>query len=299
MTRRAPIPAQLAAHPFRVADAMAAGVTRGRLRARDLAAPHRGIRVGAGASNDIVARCRAYATARAPNRVFSHVTAARLLGLPLPWKYRPSEPLHVTAWGGARTPRGAGVRGHQTRSVPRRVTVEGVATLAPADAWCSLAPLLDLESLIVAGERLLHPFKPLATVGQIDAAIARYGDRRGARTLRLAREQMRACSASPRETKLRRRAVAAGYPEPEPNGRIVLPGGRIAFGDLVYRRYQVILEYDGEHHLEYEQWQRDIDRLNALAAAGWLVVRVERGSDLRAVLGYLDAALRLRGWRPG
>ena len=112
---------------------------------------------------------------------------------------------------------------------------------------------------------------------------------------------MRAGSASLRETRLRLLVLRcpAGYPEPEPNGAIELSTGARTFGDLVFRAYKVVLEYDGGQHRALErQFLRDVDRLNDLARDGWLVIRVHKDTTDAAALGWLDDALRSRGWRP-
>jgi len=112
---------------------------------------------------------------------------------------------------------------------------------------------------------------------------------------------MRARSASPRETRLRLLVLRSpvGFPEPELNGPILLSTGALTHGDLVFRRYRVILEYDGGHHRELErQAIRDVDRLNDLGRDGWLVIRVHKHTTDAAALAWLDSALRSRGWRP-
>ncbi|WFR73573.1 DUF559 domain-containing protein [Prescottella defluvii] len=49
-------------------------------------------------------------------------------------------------------------------------------------------------------------------------------------------------------------------------------GGRV---DMAWERWRVIVEYDGDHHFEPEQRNRDVERCNALEAAGWRVIRVK------------------------
>jgi hypothetical protein len=113
---------------------------------------------------------------------------------------------------------------------------------------------------------------------------------------------VRAGVDSPRETVLRLVIVRAGFPEPEVNGVILDGDGKkIATGDLVFREYKVLVEYDGEQHrLDQEQYNWDIDRLDAIREAGWLVVRINkshlRGSDSR-VERKIEKALRASGWR--
>ncbi|MBM4596765.1 DUF559 domain-containing protein, partial [Rhodococcus hoagii] len=45
--------------------------------------------------------------------------------------------------------------------------------------------------------------------------------------------------------------------------------------DMVWEQWGVIVEYDGDHHFEPEQRNRDVERWNALEAAGWRVIRVK------------------------
>jgi hypothetical protein len=305
MPHPTPLPFELALAPFRVDEATRAGVSRRRLRASDLQAPFRGIR-STSADADLVARCRTLEPAMGQGQYFSHVTAARLWGLPLPASFEADTRLHVST--SAREPTRRGVVGHRVRSARDVRFHHGLLVSAPSDAWCELTAVavqghetLSLDELIEAGDRLVGWPRPLATFDELDTAMRRYGRARGIRSLRAARAELRAGSASLRETRLRLLVLRApaGYPEPEPNGAIGLSTGARTFGDLVFRAYKVILEYDGGQHRTLErQFLRDVDRLNDLARDGWLVIRVHKDTKDAATLGWLDAALRSRGWRP-
>jgi very-short-patch-repair endonuclease len=48
----------------------------------------------------------------------------------------------------------------------------------------------------------------------------------------------------------------------------------IARVDLAYPVERVALEYEGDHHRERATFRRDIARVNALTALGWIVIRV-------------------------
>ena len=87
---------------------------------------------------------------------------------------------------------------------------------------------------------------------------------------------LRSRSASPRETRCRLLLIDAGLPEPALNHEVRDHTGRvIACVDLAYPEVRVAIEYEGEHHLlAPEQWARDLARYEALAAAGWFVIRV-------------------------
>jgi very-short-patch-repair endonuclease len=86
------------------------------------------------------------------------------------------------------------------------------------------------------------------------------------------------------------------------NGVIVNSSGQtIAHGDLVYRAYRTVLEYEGDHHRTDErQFDIDIERLDELAEEQWRVVRVSKGLLPRwaTLLGKVDTALRVDGRRP-
>ncbi|RZS64191.1 hypothetical protein EV187_2571 [Agromyces ramosus] len=295
MPRPRPLPDGLAASPFRVAEALELGATPRRLRARDLDAPFHGVRTVTPA-NDLLSLCRAYAVRMPQGHYFSHVTAARLWGLPLPSALRGDRRLHVSTAG--REPRARGVVGHRIAEGAEIRFVEELPVLAPCDAWCQLgAVLLQGDDLVIAGDRLLGWPDPLASPDELGAAISRFAGRRGARAVARARRDIRARSGSPRETVVRLIVARAGFPEPEPNGPVELSGGRRTHGDLVFRAHRLLLEYDGEQHrLDARRFRRDIDRINDLQDAGWVVIRVHAGTPHAEIIARLDAGLRARGW---
>ncbi|WP_353827073.1 hypothetical protein [Agromyces sp. SYSU T0242] len=248
----------------------------------------------AGVPGDLEAHCRAVAKRMPSSQVFSHATAAALWGLPLPRGHeRP--PLHVSALHG-REPRCAGVIGH--RIDPARVrpaVVRGMPSVSPADAWCQLAGSLSPADLVAAGDALLGWPVAIITADELDAAIERHRGGRGTRVRDAARRDIRPGAASRRESLLRLAVRRAGLPEPECNAAIRLPGGRTVFGDLVFRAGRVLLEYDGDHHrTDPAQFARDVGRLNALAAAGWIVLRVRSSLDTPRVLDQLASLLVAR-----
>jgi len=292
------LPFDLTLRPFTTTEGLQRGLSPKRLRKRDLITPVRGVRLAITEADSLTQRCAALDLHLShPTAAFSHATAAQLWGMPLPRRHEFPVPLHVVVWGGVTPLRVSGVIGHRSAEPLRTSLQRGLVIVSAADAWCQLATILDESELVQAGDRLIGRPSPLTTVPEIDAAIARYGSRRGARVLRSAREHLRIGSESPKESTLRLGVIAAGFPEPEPNGVIALRSGRSTHGDLVFRAWKVLLEYDGAHHrVDDVQWARDVDRLNELAGNGWLVIRVNRASDHRVILRQLDEAMRLRGW---
>jgi hypothetical protein len=122
----------------------------------------------------------------------------------------------------------------------------------------------------------------------------------GVQRARRAAELVREGVESPRETDVRLALVESGLAEPELNTDILDEAGRfLARGDLVYRRWKVLVEYDGWQH-ERDAWQRQRDHLRreALEAAGWLVIVVTT-TDMRApksIAARVARALTSRGY---
>lgn len=294
-----PLPHGLAEH-FTVARAAELGVTRRRLRHGSLAAPFHGVRSRT-ADGSVLALAQAYAAKLRPGECFSHATALILAGGWAPDRLRAA--LDVTApppWNRAR---GAGVRGHAAEGVVSTAVVGGLEIAHPATAWCQSASLLEVRELIVAADALLRRHDPVLTCDDLAAAVDSRVGARHVRRLRAALARVAPRTDSVAETLLRLDAEDLGLPSFVVNGEIRDAAGRfIALGDLVHEPTKVLLEYDGQQHrLDDQQYARDVDRLDDLAAAGWRVIRVNRshrGLERRSVLERARAALIERGWRP-
>ncbi|WP_157535964.1 hypothetical protein [Microbacterium sp. Root166] len=88
-------------------------------------------------------------------------------------------------------------------------------------------------------------------------------------------------------------------PEPALNAEIVLPR-RIVHGDLVFREWRTLVEYEGDQHrTDAVQWSRDLERYNDLVEAGWLVIRVSKSMPSGEVVARVARALHSRGCRAG
>lgn len=88
-------------------------------------------------------------------------------------------------------------------------------------------------------------------------------------------------SESPMETRLRLLLLDAGL-GPLTAQHEVHAGGRfLARVDLAWPALRLAVEYDGDHHRERTQFRRDVARLNALRAAGWIVLRFTADDVLR------------------
>lgn len=303
MTRRIPLPGPLLGTSFTVSSARDGGVSRSRLRAGDLTAPFHGVRSHSLNPGTFADRCHACQQRMHPEQFFSHTTAARLFGLPLPHTLRDST-LEITSLTPRRPMRAEGVRGHEMSASDEHViwVVDGLRTVDPVSAWLQLAPQLDVRALVVAGDALMRRHRPYASPALVAHRVRSNRGQRGQRKLIQALDLMRANTDSPRETELRLDILAAGLPEPEANPAIYAADGRfIAYGDLTYPEYKVLVEYDGEQHrTSDQQFARDVARLNELIAEGWIVIRVTKAHWARrheVSIPKVRRALISRGWR--
>ena len=273
MPRAQPLPPPLSERPFAVGEASALRIPRSRLRASDLSAPFHGVR----APSTRADLPRAYAARMAPTERFTHTTAALLHGMRMPRGFH-EEALHVGAARSARAPRSAGVVGHQVPSDSPTVTRDGLRVSPPVLAWIQCAELLSVDDLIVMGDGLVARHKPVASLRDVESAVAASGGGRGVRDLRAALRDIRPGTDSAMETVVRQFLVRSGFPEPEVNGAVKNEyGAVIAHGDLVFRRWRVVIEYDGAVHFEHGQYVRDIARLDDIMELGWRVIRVDSG----------------------
>ncbi|AMB59059.1 hypothetical protein AWU67_09545 [Microterricola viridarii] len=215
---------------------------------------------------------------------------------------RADAPLHVLSPHASTRRGGAGITGHHSASTIRRYETAGVPTVSPITLWHQLAERLSVDELVMLGDALTRRTNPLSDLDAMVGSLDRLTRHRGIVALREAATLVRPRTDSPRESECRLLLVRAGLPEPEVNGTILDEDGNfVAYGDMVYREYKVLVEYDGGQHRDDEaQFHRDIDRLDLLMALGWRVLRFNR-SHLRAdavIVARTREALLQRGWRP-
>jgi hypothetical protein len=281
--------------PFRVRDALAAGVGENRLRNPALERVFHGARAWPDPANgDIAAwqaeiralehRMAAYLPIMPSRAFFAGPTAAFIHGMPLPGG------IHDRLWVGIHHPHTAplrdGVRGVQV--LPRMATIHdrgGVRVTSPADTWAMLGAALGVKDLTAAADFLLrvprHPGgfsvvddTPLCSREDLVDALAS-GRRIGAVRLRTALELARTGSSSRPETWMRLILLDAGLPEPEIDVDVFDEfGGFVGCLDAAYRQQRVGIEYEGSTHLTKRQLDRDIDKYTALDSLGWRIVRL-------------------------
>lgn len=115
-------------------------------------------------------------------------------------------------------------------------------------------------------------------VADVEAVAAVHPGARGLPLLRRLLPLVDGGAESPQETVARLVLVDAGLPAPRTQVRIVDEyGGFIARVDMAYEDAKIAIEYDGPQHWEDPAIrQRDIDKMYALQALGWIVIRVSR-----------------------
>lgn len=283
----APLPPELGS-AFGYRDARARGASPSRLRAGDLAAPHRGVRVrvaeaGRGPAaadvrdtdrasriaHAVRQRVEAYDIVRHPDAFFVGRTALALYALPL--ERVPGErlsgdlfltggaALEVGVFAPQRAPRARGVHGVQIRPALATLrTVGGFPVTSPASTWALLADGSDVAALTRLGDAIVRiprdergrplPEHQLATIDQLRAA-ADVPRRRGRKDLHAALTQIRVGSASPLETDWRLVATSDGLPEFDLD--VEIRNGRgalLGIADAAHRGYRVAVEIEGDHH---------------------------------------------------
>lgn len=290
-----PLPEVFAGRAFSVREAADHGVPVTQLRRNSLVIPFRGVRAPTDGVGDLDALCRAYSERMPEGQYFSHLTAARLRGLWVPRRFELGEPLHVSVTATARAPRIPGVVGHHIEPEDAEWSLlRGLPVASPLEAARLLAPTLSIDALVVVLDSLQRRRGRLVSEEQLIYMLAKHGGQRGVRKLRAAFALSRAGVDSPKETDLRLGLVRAGMPEPEVNALISRPGQRDRYGDLVVRKWGVVIEYEGEQHQsDRVTYVGDIARYEELAA-DWNFVRVTREhlGDFRAILARIHLARR-------
>jgi very-short-patch-repair endonuclease len=207
--------------------------------------------------------------ASGPSAVISHRSAAHL------WRLldEPPPKVEVTLVGRRCRPK----QGVTIRTVARFERRDGrkkrgIWLTSPARTIVDLAAEADDHEL----ERLIAKARErrLLREGELEAALARAGRRRGVASLRaiLRSEAGHAMTRSEVERRCRRLLEAAGLPQPRVNRRVA--GYEV---DFLWPEHRVILEVDTfmfhGHHRAFE-WDRR--KTMALQDAGYHVIRVTR-----------------------
>lgn len=245
------------------------GISRRRLGGADFVHVTRGAYVPAVIADDVAARCRALAHVR-PDLVISHWAAVALHELPLP-PGREVARIDLLAPPGAWPARRRGTRRHSARSPVPTVRRRGLLVTDAARTWNDLArDGATVVELVVVGDAMLS--EGLVRPAELEARTGADATWRGVRSARAAAPLLDGRSESPPESWLRVLLVAAGLPPPDVQHVVTHQGAFVARVDLAWPEQRLVVEYDGEHHLQRRQRVADLRRREALELAGWTVV---------------------------
>ena len=307
--RTPPTPSAVCGPAFRTEEARAEGFTDWSLRALRMVKPTTGVRALEPIA-DPIALAAAFHLAVPDDAVFSHTTAARLWGLPLPPRLARHPQVHVMRGTGRSQLERRGCVSH--RGLERRVTTSlgGLPVVSIIDTWCDLIEAfhreLTLADAVMIADAVVERLQPTRLRAELHPVAAPMTDdwwhdpavqgcfavRERLRERRRFRGRSRALEAvelirprvwSPAESHTRVVAVTAGIPEPELNASIHYPdgGGFIGYGDVVWgrrkpSRTRLIGEYQGrEVHGEGEPSRaEDNDRCMWMRDAGWTVLEL-------------------------
>lgn len=274
--------------------AVGAGLTRAGVR-DDGVRVTRGAYVSRAVPLTVASACRAAGQVLPPSAVFSHMTAAALLGAPVTHV----RPLEVSVPPGVARPQRRRLRAHRRTLGPEDVVVVGGLRLTSgAQTLLDLSDRLPPDELVAVGDALFRG-KHLDH-DRLDARLRRATGVRGVVLARRVAPMLSPLAASRPESLFRYWLVDSDLPNPDPQVPVLDRWGReVAHADLGYSRWRVALEYEGRQHADRAQLGRDLDRYSLMAAGGWLVLRFGAPHLHRrsAVVERVAGALRSRGAR--
>lgn len=299
MSSRQPIPAELRGRTFLTTDGLAAGLSPTRMRGRDLQRPFRGVRVDTVDALTLRARCAALQQILPPNARYCGITAALLLGIPLPERLELARELHVAVPRPRRAPTGRGIRGHSVAASPADVQVwHGLQLSSAARTWCELGAMLSVPDLVAAGDFLIHWQLPLTTATALVDAVTNYPGRRGLPALRAALLLLDERAESAEESRLRVILVRGGLRELVANLPITTTDGFRYRADIAFPTSNTIIEYQSGHHDSPGAFRSDMTRVSRLEADGWRVMQVNADDlrDQRELVARVRRVLARGGW---
>lgn len=297
------------ARPFRGSEAVAAGqVTKGLLRGREFRRVEADTYVGARVADSPLLRVRAALVRGGPTAVATGWSACVVHGLdvasrPVPLeiaapdrRLRPGPGLTVRR---ARVPEEEVTEVDGTRATTMlRTALDLAARSGPA--WSAVDRVVDpLTDAVVAADALAC--RGGFTADDLRSAAACHGGCRRVRRVERVAALLDPRPDSPPESRARVALVLAGLPRPRVRHPVRDAHGVGRELDLAWPEFRVAVEYDGRDHALSDRRGRDIDRLDALRRAGWVVIVVTAVQVARPrwLADRVREELLARGWVPG
>ena len=182
---------------------------------------------------------------------------------------------------------------HRTKQMPPTDDI-GVTVEAAFVAYCARARVIDA---IKAGDWLLH--RKHMTIGEVRTFALSCLWRDGAHEAIWVLDHLDARARSLPESEVRAVLGFAGLPTPEVNAPVDVHEDVEVIGDLVYRRWNLVVEYEGRQHQEDRgQYVADLDRYALMRGAGVRYVQVtcERLAHAKTRVGDVHRALLAGGY---
>lgn len=276
-------------------EELASGNLTRRELMRSYARIHRNVYSAAGVDLTALDRARAAWLWSGRAATLSGHSAAAMLGA----KWIPDDaPVELAR---TRRPGAPGIRIHSGKIRDEELChIDGISCTTVARTAYDLGRRLRLESGVIRIDDLLNATKH--DRAEVYSLAKRYPGARGIRQLRETLDYVDAGAESPQETRLRLLLVRSGIRRPVTQIPVMNEWGVVVRRiDMGWPEWKVGAEYDGEQHWrDPEIYAGDIERLEFLAAKGWLIVRVS-ARQLRyrraEIVRRVRAALASRGCR--
>jgi hypothetical protein len=156
----------------------------------------------------------------------------------------------------------------------------GIPVTTPARTGFDLGRLLPRIDAVIAVDALLST--RFLNVGELQRFALSRPRWRGAQRLPKLFPLLDSNAESPMESRVRLILIDAGLPRPVAQYVVFDESGTfVARLDLAYPERKVGIEYEGDHHRSRGAFQRDLQRLNALRALGWTILRFGPDDVLR------------------
>lgn len=271
---------------------MALGLSKTDLRSHAVTPLMRGVYLaGGGRRLDHSTRCAAALRLAGADGWVASLDAARLLGLPVPHRDRPSVSLPAPLRGRRLT---------DVALIPRREWVRSTTVWVPSTRTSvrvthpdhvlpeCLEALNLVDAVVLADKLLAQAAEPDLLRSTWQGMTAAHVGRAGVSRLRRVIDLAHPGAESPMETKARLLFVLAGFPMPVVQHPVAVEGRRLRL-DLAYPQLRIGIEYDGSYHFDSEaQKHADIRRGEALTQQGWCIVKVVSRGILRDPEGTID-----------
>lgn len=216
------------------------------------------------------------------------ITRLQQLGL----DYGPRRPLRFVIEGDHHVAPD-GIFLHRTKQLPP-LDDDGVSAAAAYISYVSRARVID--AIKVGDWVLKNTGTTLADIR--DLALAHLW-RDGAEEAIWVLDDLDERARSIKESETRAVLVFAGLPRPESNSPVPLGDDAVAIGDLVYRRWRLVIEYEGrQHQTDRERYHSDLDRYALFRAhdVHYVQVTYEKLTHPRTLVGEVFRELLVCGY---